>query len=128
MCDMNAQPSPIEDWQLPHEVQSLRPRMRQVASIVYLRGGATVNTIKDDLGGDYNAGGIRTMLGRLEAKGILRCRPAGRLRELYYLPAIVTASVQTIALKRLVDEQFGGAVDAALQHALRLIHSREPTT
>lgn len=95
--------------------------MRQVATIVYLRGGATARMVREELGGDYNTGALRTMLGRLQAKGILRCRPGDRPPELFYLPAIVTDEVRDLALQRLIEEHFAGDVDAALQQTLQLM-------
>jgi predicted transcriptional regulator len=112
-----------DDVLLPKEVQALQPRMRQVATIVYLRGGASVRDIQDELGG-YSSGGVRTMLGRLQSKGILRCRPGSRPPEQFYIPAIVTDEVRDHALKRLIDKHFDGAVDAALQQTLQLISRR----
>lgn len=117
-----AKPPAEYDPRLPAEVQSLRPRMRQVATIVYFRGGATVREVQADLGGDYNKGGLRTMLARLEKKGIVRSRWGMRgSKVILYVPAILTDYVRDLAVQRLVEDHFEGSVDEALRQVMQLI-------
>jgi predicted transcriptional regulator len=107
---------------LPDEIRQLFPRMREIASIIYQRGGATVREIQASIDDPLTICGIRTLLIRMERRGLVRHRRSGRHSELFYLPAVVTDDVRQNALKCFVDEQFEGSAAAALRDVLRLIH------
>ena len=53
------------------------------------------------------------MLDRMVAKGLLKRRRSGRHKELVYIPAIPTPGLKEVAVRRLVDEQYGGSFEAA---------------
>jgi predicted transcriptional regulator len=99
--------------------------MREIASIIYQRGGATVREIQARIEDPLTICGIRTLLIRMERRGLVRHRRSGRHSELFYLPAVVTDDVRQNALKCFVDEQFDGSAAAALRDLLRLIREVE---
>ena len=62
---------------LPPEVQSLCPRMREIATIVYLNGPATTRDVQARISDPLTVYGIRTMLNRLVRKGVVTRRRSG---------------------------------------------------
>lgn len=116
---------PDDEASLPDEVRQLFPRMREIASIIYRRGGATVREIQATIEDPLTVCGIRTLLIRMEKRGLVRHRRSGRHSELFYLPAVVTDDVRQHALRCFLDEQFEGSAAAALRDILRLIREAE---
>ena len=110
---------------LPPEVNRLFPRMREIATIVYANGAATVRDVQETIADELEVYGIRTMMNRLAKKGILKRRRSGRHSEILYLPAILNDDVREIALKRLVDEHFSGSPVHALQSTLLLMVGKD---
>lgn len=106
---------------LPAAVANLFPRMREIATIVYLSGGATAREIQDRIEDPLTTCCIRTLLNRLIRKGILRSRRSGRHTEVLYLPAIVTPELRRIALAKFLEDKFDGSVAGALQTVSRLV-------
>lgn len=109
------------DRELPSVVVKLCPRMREIATIVYLRGGATVREIQATIEDPLTVCGIRTLLNRLALKGIVRKRRSGRHTEVLYLPAVLNPQLETIVLTRFVEQHFGGSAASALQTISRLV-------
>jgi predicted transcriptional regulator len=105
---------------LPPEVQALCPRMREIATIVYLNGPASTRDVQARISDTLSVYGIRTMLNRLARKGIVSRRPSGCHSEIVYLPAIMTERVRELALRRFIERNFD-STSTALQSALRLI-------
>lgn len=112
--------STLADADLPQEVRRLQPRMRQIATHVYLNGAATVSDIHQAIEDPPSIYGIRTMLGRLSRKGILKRRKSGRHSSILYLPAIVTPHVRKLVLRAFLDRNFSGSAPAALELLLQL--------
>lgn len=108
---------------LPRQVEELCPRMREIATIVYLNGGATARDVQAGILDPLTIYGIRTMLNRLAKYGIVKRRRSGRHNEIVYLPAILTPSVLDIAGRRFIEQTFNGSPSIALQSVLRLIAS-----
>lgn len=106
---------------LPRIVVELCPRMREIATIVCLTGGATAREIQAQIEDPVTVCGIRTLLNRLVLKGIIRRRRSGRHTEILYLPAVLTPETERIALTRFVEDHFDGSVASALQTISRLI-------
>jgi predicted transcriptional regulator len=106
---------------LPAEVRALFPRMREIATVVYLSGGATVKEVQERIEDPLTIYGVRTLLNRLARKGIVRRRRSGRHTEVLYLPAIVTPQLRQLALRRFLDRDFDGSVSSALQTISRLV-------
>lgn len=99
--------------ELPRAVWQLAPREREVAALIYRKGALTAREVGTRVHGVSN-GAIRTMLGRLVRKGILKCRHSGYGKTLLYLPAIASADIVEIALKRVAEDFYQGSVfDAA---------------
>ena len=106
---------------LPAEVQALCPRMREIATIVYLTGPASTRDVQARIADPLTVYGIRTMLNRLARKGIVTRRPSGCHSEIVYLPAIQTDQVRELALKRFIERNFDSSAASALQSTLRLM-------
>lgn len=106
---------------LPPEVQLLCPRMREIATIVYLNGPATTRDVQARISDPLTVYGIRTMLNRLVRKGVVTRRRSGCHTEIVYLPAIQTEAVRELALKRFIERNFASDVSSALQSTLRLM-------
>ena len=106
---------------LPSQVLALKPRMREVATIVYLNGQATARNVEQSIARPLSGNGIRTLLNRLADRGILTRRRSGAHKEIVYLPAILTDEVREIALKRFIEQNCENSLSIALQSTLRLI-------
>lgn len=94
-------------------MRRLAPREREVAALIYRRGALTAKEVGSHIP-EVSHGAIRTMLGRLVRKGILKCRKSGYGKTLLYLPAIASADIVEIALKRVAEDFYQGSMlDAA---------------
>ena len=98
--------------------------MRQIAAIIYDRGGATIREIQAEIEDPLTVCGIRTLLIRMEKRGLVRSRRSGHHSELLYLPALLNDEGRRRALKRFIAEQFGGSAANALQQAMILTRER----
>jgi len=92
-------------------IRRLAPREREVAELVYSRGEASATEICEALSEPLSNAAVRSMLGRLERKGLVRRRKEGR--RYLYLPALADQSVREIALRRVSHDYFGGSLAAA---------------
>jgi predicted transcriptional regulator len=86
----------------------LAPREREVAQIVYARGEASAAEICGALPAPLSNAAVRTMLRRLEAKGVVRRRREGK-RDLY-APAATDRSAREAALHWVSRHYFGGSL------------------
>ena len=107
----------IAECQLPDHAADmlarLAPREREVATIVYTHGMISAEEARTLLAKPLSNSAIRSMLSRLEAKGILRKRKAGN-RHLFG-PVLPDHRLREQALRRLCNDYFGGSLlDAAL--------------
>jgi predicted transcriptional regulator len=110
--------------ELPRAVRQLAPRERELAALIYREGALTAKEIAAHIAGISN-GAIRTMLGRLLAKGILRRRASGYGKTFLYLPAIAPADVVEIALKRVAEDFYEGSVLEAAAAIQAFLASRQ---
>jgi predicted transcriptional regulator len=96
----------------------LKPRERQVAEAVYSLGIASANQVCNALPVAISNSAVRTMLRRLEQKGMVRKQKEGC--KFLYAPALLDETQREAALRRLSDEYFGGSLSeiAALLSAL----------
>lgn len=95
---------------LPPEFESLGSRQRELFRLIYAQGGATVQELHDGIPDPPpSVRGLRTLLGRMVSRGLLRVRPSGRHRELLYLPGMATADVRLCAFDRIAKEHFRGS-------------------
>ena len=95
---------------LPAQLRTLGPRQREIASIVYESAVATPREIQARLSERRSVRVVRTLLDRMVTKGLLKRRRSGRHNEIIYVAAIATESVKEAALKKLINERFGGSV------------------
>lgn len=96
---------------LPHEVELLGRREREIATTVYLLRAATANDVGQSLSVSLANASIRSMLNRLVAKGILKRTMSGNAY--VYLPALTSRESHALALRRFVDDYFDGSVEQA---------------
>lgn len=91
----------------------LAPREREVATVVHTHGMLTANEARAHLVKPLSNSAIRSMLTRLEAKGILRKRKTGN--KFLFGPALPDRQLRDRALRRLCDDYFDGSLmDAAV--------------
>jgi predicted transcriptional regulator len=100
--------------ELPLAVQLLAPREREVAMLVYRKGALTAKEVGAHLSAVVSNGAIRTMLGRLVRKGVLKRRHSGYGKTFLYLPALKSSDTVEIALQRIAEDFYDGSLmDAA---------------
>ena len=99
-------------------------RMREIASVVYSSGTASILDVQAAIPEPLALSGIRTAMNRLVTRGIVRKRPSVRRHEVIYIPALITKQVRQLALKRLLDMRFDGSAEAALQSVLQALHHK----
>jgi predicted transcriptional regulator len=107
--------SPIHDEQLSM-------RERQIMDAVYRLECATVAEVRDELPDPPTTNAVRTMLGTLTDKGLLRRERDGRAA--LYRPALARGRAGRMALKRVLDIFFGGSMGSALSVHLSGSRSR----
>ena len=109
----------------PEQVEKLYSREREVARIVYARGGATAHEIEEEISTPLANAAVRLMLRRLIRKGVLKRRRSGRHKAFLYLPAILTTASTERALKKLAKDHFGGSIYRATLAMIDLANSAE---
>jgi BlaI family transcriptional regulator, penicillinase repressor len=100
------------------KVSRLPRREREVAEIVYARGEASAIDVCESLSDPISNAAVRSMLTRLEAKGVLRRRKEGR--RFFYAPAGDEQAARESALRRVSGEHFGGSLAGLAAAALEL--------
>lgn len=108
----------------PIELDKLSLRMREIADIVYRRGSCTNRDIQSLLEDELTISCIKTLLGRMVVRGLIRQRRSGRHRELVYLPGLVTRPIRRLALKRFIETRFADSAGSALRTVLQLMHAQ----
>ena len=96
----------------------LPPRERQVAEIVHQRGEASATEIRQALPEPLSNGAVRSMLSRLQSKGVVRRRRDG-IRYVY-LPAGVDPAVREAVLRRVSRDFFDGSLARAADAMIAL--------
>ena len=104
--------------------ERLPEREREIATIVYHKGEATPRDIQRTLPDSLSNSAIRSMLTRLVRKGILQRRKEGN--RFLYRPAVVGRDVEDNALKRVVNDYFGGSVHAAALGFINFLGRHDP--
>ncbi len=110
----------------PSLVLKLAPGERMVASLVYRRGGCTVKEVQARLPKTLTTATVRTILRRLERKGIIWRRRKGSYRTHIYLPAITNEYVRERALMRLAQEHFEGSLPSLATTLVHLMGGQLP--
>jgi predicted transcriptional regulator len=100
------------------QVSRLPRREREVAEIVHARGEATAAEVCDALSDPISNAAVRSMLTRLEAKGVLRRRKEGK-RFFYALDGTGEAAREA-AMRRLSHDWFGGSLAQAAAALIEL--------
>jgi predicted transcriptional regulator len=108
----------------PQDVEDLAPRMREIATVVYRSGVATLCDVQAAITDPLTKHGIRTLINRLVDRGIIRKRRSGRHREFVFIAGRLTVPVRRIALARLIDDRFDGSAGAALQATVQLMQAQ----
>lgn len=88
-------------------LSELGRRERQIMSIVFRLGRASVGDVLSRLEDPPSYSSVRTMLRYLESKGYLRHEQEGRTY--VYIPTIEAGKAQSSALGHLVHTFFGGS-------------------
>ena len=83
-------------------------REREVAEIVYARGEASAQDICHALPDRLSNAAVRSMLQRIEAKGIVRRRKEGR--KYLYSAVLPDRTVREAALRRIAKDYFDGSL------------------
>lgn len=95
---------------LPKEFETLGLRQRELIRVIYARGGATLREIHSRIPDPPSSiCGLRTLLRRMVAKGLVRTRRSGRHSELLYLPTASNADTRLCAFDRIAKEHFRGS-------------------
>jgi predicted transcriptional regulator len=96
----------------------LARREREVAEIVFARGEASAVDVGRALSDPISNAAVRSMLTRLEAKGVLSRRKQGK--RFFYAPAGTDPAVRDASLRWLALEHFGGSLARLAATALDL--------
>jgi predicted transcriptional regulator len=96
----------------------LGERERQIMEVLFQRGRATVADVLADLPDPPSYSAVRTMLGKLERKGLVR-HAADGLRYVY-IPVPNLRTAQTSTLRRVVSKLFGGSAERTVAAILDL--------
>jgi predicted transcriptional regulator len=97
---------------MPDPTQHLTRRERQIMDILFARGDATVNQIRDALPDPPTPMAVRRMMHILEEKGHLNRRERGR--EIVYAPRQGKARAGRNAFRRVLETFFAGSLEEAL--------------
>lgn len=89
----------------------LPPRERQIVTLLYERGPATVGEVCEALPDPLSGSAVRAMLSRLDAKGFVSRTPSER--GFLYAPAVPEARARGSALRQIVDTFFNGSAAGA---------------
>jgi predicted transcriptional regulator len=105
-------------------IESLPRREREIFEIVVNLGDATAAEIRERMADAPSYSAVRTLVGRLEAKGLL----THRTRDQSYVYRIVPqrAKVRDSALKQMVKTFFDGSAASAATALLGLTRSLNP--
>jgi predicted transcriptional regulator len=99
-------------------IDSLPRREREIFEILCSAGEASAAEIRRAMADAPSHSAVRTMLGRLEAKGLIRHR--AEEQTYIYKPAIQPAKVRESALKQMVRTFFDGSPASAATALLGL--------
>jgi predicted transcriptional regulator len=91
-------------------VKRLAPREREIAEIVLRRGEATAREVVNALPVPISNSAVRSMLRRLEAKGVLRSEMSGN--KLVYLPSSLVLDSRETVLRRVATDYFEGSLSS----------------
>lgn len=103
------------------DIERLAPRERELARIVAAMGEASATEIERRVSDPLSNSAVRSMLRRLERKGVLRRHRRGN--KFVYVPATPTPAARLEALRRISEEFFGGSLAATAAAVAELARS-----
>jgi predicted transcriptional regulator len=103
----------------PAFLRRLPQRERQIADAVATMGEACAADVIAALPDRITNSAVRSMLSRLESKGVLRKRVEGN--RYIYRPAFPVPELRQAMLRRIADEHFGGSLSALAAELTRMI-------
>ena len=106
-------PSTLEPEHMSHRLGDLQLRILQV---LWEEGSASVAEVRAALGKDLAYTTIATMLRKMEARGLVGHRSAGR--RFIYMATVEEGDVSRTMVDRLVNRLFDGNLTAAVHHLL----------
>ena len=105
-------------------IESLPRREREIFEIVASAGKATAVEVREAMGDPPSHSAVRTMLARLEAKGLVRHRAEEQTYVYRSVPQ--PAKVRETALRQMVKTFFDGSAASAATALLGLSKSLKP--
>ena len=99
------------------DTTKLTRREREIMDILFALGQGAAEDIRERLSDPPSYSAVRTMLGRLEAKGVIRHHEEG-LRYVY-TPTTSPATARRSAMRQHVRTFFGGSCGALVTSLLR---------
>jgi len=106
-------------------LRRLPPRERQIATLIVSHGELSAAEVARALPDKISSSAIRSMLRRLEAKGVLRRRQESS--RYIYLPATTEAETRRTILQRVASEHFGGSLNDMICEARKIAEAEQPT-
>jgi predicted transcriptional regulator len=107
-------PSPLTD-NVPRHLD-LGKRERQIMEAIYSLGRATIAEVREQLTDPPSYSAVRTMVGKLEDKGLLHHEIDGP--RYVYEPTVPVEEVAPSTLRRIVAGLFGGSTTRAVSTLL----------
>lgn len=102
----------------------LPPREREIATIIYARSVLSANDIRRFLARPLTNSAVRSMLTRLEAKGVIQKKREGK--KFLYSPAIPDHVARERVLLQVSQDYFGGWLQEAALALLALVEKEKP--
>jgi len=102
----------------------LGERERQIVEALYRRGRATVGEVLEELPEPPSYSAVRTMLGKLERKGIVRHAVEGP--RFVYSATAPREAAQRSAVKRILGSLFDGSAERTVAAVLDLADGLTP--
>ena len=104
----------------------LSRRERQIMDILYRLGEASVAVVREQMGDPPSYSSVRAALGTLAKKGHVRTREEGRAY--VYQPVVERGAARVSALRRVVENFFGGSPADAAVALLEMSSELDPGT
>lgn len=102
-----------------HALDWLPSREKEIAEIVIRLGEASAVDVTRNLRGPPTNSAVRSMLGRLERKGVIARRRLGK--RYLYRAALTGETIRRAFLMRIAKEHYGGSLKALASEAQRIV-------
>ena len=103
-------------------IPGLSRRERQIMDILYQRGKASANDVRDAMPDAPGYSAVRAMLRVLEEKGHIRHHEEGM--KYVYVPVVAAGKAKRSAVKHVLDTFFHGSAEQAVAALLDVSSSR----